>query len=99
MIIITKYSTVKAAYFECLIPSRITIAAHQSIEEVFGFNLSHWSTQLSRYSRHTSVDANMVGGGGAKKGGREIWPSKATEMQAFSCSAKQAPWTPDNTIE
>ena len=67
MIVITKYSTVKAAYFECLIPPRITIAAHQSIEEVFGFNLSHWSTQLSRYSRHTSVDGTMVGSGGAKK--------------------------------
>ncbi|MCP4748144.1 MAG: hypothetical protein GY874_18715 [Desulfobacteraceae bacterium] len=99
MIIITKYSTVEAADLDHLMPPWITIATYQSIEEVFGFNLSHWSTQLSEYSRHTSDDAIVVGGGGAKKEGREIWPSKATEMQAFSCSAKQAPWTPDNTIE
>ena len=99
MMIIIKYTLVKAASFDCLMPPWITIAAHQSIEEVFGFNLSHWSTQLSSYSRHTSVDGTMVGSGGAKKEGKKIWPSKATEMQAFSCSAKQAPWTPDNTIE
>ena len=99
MMISIKYTLVKAAYFERLIPPRITIAEHHSIEEVFGFNLSHWSTQLSRYSRHTSVDAIVVGGDGAKKEGREIWPSKATAVQALSCSAKQAPWTPDNTIE
>ena len=71
MMMIIKYTLVKAAYFECLLPPRITIAAHQSIEEVFGFNLSHWSTQLSRYSRHTSVDAIVVGGGGAKKEGQK----------------------------
>ena len=99
MIVITKYSTVKAAYFECLIPPRITIAAHQSIEETFGFNLSHWSTQLSRYSRHTSVDATMVGSGGAKKEGQNGFGKKATAVQAFSCSAIQAPRTPDSTIE
>ena len=71
MMMIIKYTLVKAAYFECLLPPRITIAAHQSIEEVFGFNLSHWSTKLSRYSRHTSVDAIVVGGGGAKKEGQK----------------------------
>ena len=78
MMIITKYSTVnvKAAYFEYLIPPRITIAAHQSIEEVFGFNLSHWSTQLSRYSRHTSVDSIVVGSGGAKKEGQKGFAKK-----------------------
>ena len=76
MIIITKYSTVKAAYFECLISPRITIAAHQSREKVFGFNLSHWSTQLSRYSRQTSADGTMVGSGGAKKERQKVLAKK-----------------------
>ena len=99
MMIIIKYSTLKAAHFDHLMPPRITIAAHQSIGEVFGFNLSHWSTQLSQYSRHTSVDATMVGSGGAKKEGQNGFGKKATTVQALSCSAIQAPQTPDSTIE
>ena len=83
MMIIIKYSTLKTALFEHLMPPRITIAEHHSIEEVFGFNLSHWSTQSGEYSRHTSVDAIVVSGGGAKKEGREIWPSEATESRPF----------------
>ena len=97
--IIIKYSIVESADFDHLVPPRITIAAYQLIEEVFGFNLSHWSTQLSRYSRHTSVDATMVGSGGAKKEGQNGFGKKATAVQAFSCSAIQDPRTPDRTIE
>ena len=76
MMIIIKYSSVKATDFDHLMPPRITIAAYQSIEEVIGFNLSHWSTQLSRYSRHTSVDGTMVGSGGAKKEGQKGFAKK-----------------------
>ena len=100
MIVITKYSTVKAAYFECLIPPRITIAAHQSIEEVFGFNLSHWSTQLSRYSRQTSVDATMVGSGGAKKEGKKILAKKQRKCRPFPAQQNKLrgrPITPSNS--
>ncbi len=91
MIIIAKYSTVKATNFDHLIPPRITIAAHQSIEEVFGFNLSHWSTQLSSYSRHTSVDGTMVGSGGAKNS--LVGPNILSEI-AINGSAIQASSTP-----
>ncbi len=91
MMMIIKYSTVKATNFDHLMPPRITIAAHQSIEEVFGFNLSHWSTQLSRYSRHTSVDGIMVGSVGAKNS--LPGPNILSEIE-INGSAIQAPSTP-----
>ena len=55
--------------FECLLPRyaiiNCQILSDTRIGEVFGFNLSHWSTQLSKYLKHKSVGATMVGAGTA----------------------------------
>ena len=47
-------------HFDGLIASRLKRRACRTIEEVQGFNMSHWTTLSAGYSPHTAPAAAMV---------------------------------------